>query len=92
VHDETAGALTLFALNRSLDEPMPLEVVARGFTRLAVTEARQMHHPDLGATNTKNQPNRVEPAPLAEVAADGALIRATLSPASWNVIRLRVGG
>ncbi|HSA80222.1 MAG TPA: alpha-N-arabinofuranosidase [Geminicoccaceae bacterium] len=92
VHDGTAGALTLFALNRSLDEPMPLEVVARGFTGLAVTEALQMHHPDLSATNTRDQPDRIEPATLAGVAVDGALIRATLAPASWNVIRLRVDG
>ncbi|HSA83209.1 MAG TPA: alpha-L-arabinofuranosidase C-terminal domain-containing protein [Geminicoccaceae bacterium] len=28
VHDERAGSLTLFALNRSLDEAMPLEVTA----------------------------------------------------------------
>src|SRR4026209_1264595 len=32
VHDEQAGALTLFALNRSLTEEMPLRVNAEGFS------------------------------------------------------------
>ncbi len=34
VHDEAAGGLTLFALNRSLDETLPLAVTAKGFAGL----------------------------------------------------------
>ena len=36
VHDDKAGTLTLFALNRSLDEAMPLRLDAGGFGKLAV--------------------------------------------------------
>ena len=38
------------------------------------------------ATNTRDAAERVKPAPLQGVTADGGHIRATLKPASWNVI------
>jgi alpha-L-arabinofuranosidase len=39
VHDPEAGKLTLLALNRSLDQPLPLEVTTKGFARLALEQA-----------------------------------------------------
>jgi alpha-N-arabinofuranosidase len=88
VHDETGGSLTLFALNRHLRESMPLEVTARGFGELEATEATQLRHDDLQATNTKEQPERVRPVPLQEVEVMGDRLRTELPAASWNVIRL----
>jgi alpha-N-arabinofuranosidase len=89
VHDEQVGLLTLFALNRSLTETLPLRVTAQGFSSLAVEHALQMHDRDLKATNTKQQPDRVHPSALADVRIEGGALRATLAPASWNVIRTR---
>jgi len=89
VEDPSTGTLTLFALNRSLDEPLPLDVALRGFGRIAGPgEALQLRHPDLKAANAKDAPARVAPAPLEgiEVAADRLL--AMLAPASWNVMRI----
>ena len=88
VHDERAGSLTLFALNRSLDQELRLDVTARGFTGLVVAQALALHDRDLNAANTKHDPLRVRPLPLKDVAAEGDRLRATLPPASWNVIRL----
>lgn len=88
VHDEQAGALTLFALNRSLTEEMPLRVNAEGFSVLKVKQALQLHDTDLKATNTKANPDRVKPSALAGVRVEGNTLTATLLPASWNVIRL----
>ncbi|MGQ0579095.1 MAG: arabinosylfuranosidase ArfA [Betaproteobacteria bacterium] len=88
VHDEQAGALTLFALNRSLNEAMPLRVHAEGFSGLAVERALQLHDADLKAVNTKAYPDRVKPSTLAGVRAQGDSLTATLLPASWNVIRV----
>src|SRR5205823_8430932 len=56
VHDERANTLTLFALNRSLTEELPLTLLAGGFTGLSVRQAMQLCDPDLKATNTKDQP------------------------------------
>jgi alpha-N-arabinofuranosidase len=92
VHDERAGTLTLFALNRSLTEEMPLRVTADGFPRLALDQALQLHHPDLKAVNSAAHPDRVSPAPLESVRTEANRLHATLLPASWNVIRTRVSG
>jgi alpha-L-arabinofuranosidase len=88
VHDAEAGTLTLFALNRSLTEPMPLRVHAAGFAGLAVKQALQLCDQDLKATNTKRNPDRVSPSRLADIRTDGERVEAELAPASWNVIQL----
>jgi len=91
VHDAAAGALTLFALNRATTEEMPLEVTASGFGTLELDAATQLRHADLHAVNTKENPDRVQPGALQGVGVSQHLVQATLAPASWNVIRLRVG-
>jgi alpha-N-arabinofuranosidase len=88
VHDAQAGSLTLFALNRSLDEALPLEVTARGFAGLGVAQALALHDGDLDAANTEEAPDRITPAPLEGVALEGGRLQALLPPASWNVVRL----
>jgi alpha-N-arabinofuranosidase len=89
VHDEQAGALTLFALNRSLGEEMPLRVTAEGFPGLVLEQAMQLHDADLQAVNSEADPHRVKPSALAGVRIEGSSLHATLRPASWNVIRVR---
>jgi alpha-N-arabinofuranosidase len=90
VHDEAARRLTLFALNRSLGQRLPLVLRAEGFAGLAVEQAIQLCDGDLEAVNSRQQPDRVRPGPLGavRVAADG--LEAELAPASWNVIQLRL--
>ena len=90
VHDDKAGALTLFALNRHLKEEMPLQIRAKEFSGFAVEQAFEMHDSDLQAVNTKENPGRIKPSKLQGVRIEGDGISATLAPASWNVIRLRV--
>ena len=90
VHDPDACKLTLFALNRSLDQPLALEVEAKRITRLAVEQAQELRDDALTAVNAKDDPERIQPAPLADVAVQGAGLKAMLAPASWNIIRLDV--
>jgi alpha-N-arabinofuranosidase len=90
VHDEQARTLTLFALNRSLTDEMPMRVTAEGFSNLEVERGLQLCDPDLKAANTRTQPDRVKPAALTRVRVQGTDLRATLMPASWNVIRVKV--
>jgi alpha-N-arabinofuranosidase len=40
------------------------------------------------ALNTKNKPDRIKPRPIDRIDIRGADLRATLAPASWNVVRL----
>jgi alpha-N-arabinofuranosidase len=92
VHDEEARLLTLFALNRSLTESLPLELRAGGYAGLALKQALQLCDADLKAINSKAEPDRVRPQPLAGVKATGDRVEAMLAPASWNVIQLSVAG
>ena len=87
--EDGAGGLTLFALNRHLEEPMPLEVSLHGYANPVIAGAQQLHHPDLKAANTRGDPDNVTPAPLDGVRAGANRVQATLMPASWNVLRLR---
>jgi alpha-N-arabinofuranosidase len=90
MHDDKTGILTLFALNRSLTEEMPLNVRAEGFARLGLKQALQHCDKDLHARNSKADPDRITPAALGAVRVSGNALEATLSPASWNVIRLDI--
>jgi alpha-N-arabinofuranosidase len=88
VHDDKAGTLTLFALNRSLSEELSLQLSAGGFSKLALKRALQLADADLKATNTRNDPDRVTPKPLATAQVQHDRLAATLAPASWNVIQM----
>ena len=82
------GGLNLFALNRDLEGEMSVEISARGFAKLKVDEAQQLHHRNLSACNSKTAPDEVAPTALGGVSVEGERIRMTLAPASWNMIGL----
>jgi alpha-N-arabinofuranosidase len=82
------GGLSLFALNRSLDRELAIDVKIKGFAGLAVEDALALCDADLEAVNTRDQPERIKPAPLDDVRVEGQRLYATLAPASWNLIRL----
>jgi len=88
VHDRPAGRLTLFAVNRSLDQRMELDVDLRAFPDLAVDQWITMGHDDLKAVNTAAHSDAVVPATGDTASVTGNRLRAVLAPASWNVIRL----
>jgi alpha-N-arabinofuranosidase len=88
VHDDATGSLTVFALNRHLTEPMPLEIDLTAFGDVAVRAARVLHNPDLEAVNTRDAPDTVRPVALTEIATSQSVFQAALPPASWSMIRL----
>jgi alpha-L-arabinofuranosidase len=69
---------------------MTVSVSARGFSRLAVTEATVLTDGDLKAANTKAAPFRVKPTRLSGVAVGAETVRMELPPASWTVVNLMV--
>ncbi len=86
VHSADDRTLTLFLLNRSLDEPMTVTVDAAGFGGLTPAHATTLRHDDLEAINTRDD-EPVAPVPLDGVVATDRGLRVTLPPASWNVVR-----
>lgn len=86
--DEAAGAVTLFAVNRDLENAMPLEADLRAFPGYRVVEHITLSHPDLKATNTLDNPDVVTPKANGDATVADGKLTATLPVASWNVVRL----
>ena len=86
--DEEKGALTIFALNRSLDSFMTLDCDLQSFEGYRPVEHIVLSGGDLKAVNTVDQPDRVVPVQKTVPAMDGGKLCVVLEPASWNVIRL----
>ncbi len=90
VYNEEHGEVTLFAVNRDLDNALPLTVDLRSFSRCELIAHLVLEHEDLKAANTAASPNRVAPRDGGNASVDGSKITATLGKASWNVIRVRI--
>jgi alpha-N-arabinofuranosidase len=90
VHNEEAGEVTVFAVNRSLDEALLFEVDLRSFGACSVIEHIVLAHDNLKAINTAAQRNNVLPHANGNAKTDGTRISTSLGKASWNVIRLSV--
>ncbi|RTE10716.1 alpha-N-arabinofuranosidase [Paenibacillus whitsoniae] len=90
VYNEEAGEVTVFAVNRSLEESLALEVDLRSFGKCRLIEHLVLQHEDLKAVNTENNPDNVKPHANGNATVDGLKISAQLAKASWNVIRVKV--
>jgi alpha-L-arabinofuranosidase len=82
------GMLTLFAVNRSLKDKLQLAVDLRAFPALRVERWLTLHHDDLKAVNTCEDPDTVVPCKSKGAKVSDAALTAVLPPSSWNVIRL----
>ena len=82
------GSVTLFAINRSLEDELELDVVLRGFEDLRVEKHIVVTSDDPKATNTEEAPDCVVPTEDGNAEAADGRVRATLKKMSWNVIRL----
>ncbi len=82
------GSLTIFAVNRAQEGPLPLEGDVRSFVGHEVVEHLVLEHKDPKATNTAKHPNSVMPHKGGDAAVLDGKLTALLPPLSWNVIRL----
>ncbi|MGW0805903.1 arabinosylfuranosidase ArfA [Nonomuraea sp. NPDC002799] len=83
-HGETGT--TVFAVNRSADTPLSLEIDTRALGGARIVEATTLTDADVYARNSADDPDRIAPRPNTHVDHDPA--RVLLPPVSWNVIRL----
>ncbi|CAM5555377.1 Alpha-N-arabinofuranosidase OS=Streptomyces glaucescens OX=1907 GN=abfA PE=3 SV=1 [Streptomyces glaucescens] len=82
------GSVTVFAVNRSRTESLPLEVALSGLGVTRVVEHSALADADPDARNTLDTPDRVTPHPVEDTALTDGRLAAVLEPLSWNVIRL----
>ncbi len=79
------GSVNVFAVNRDLKEGAELELDLREFGDLKCALHSVLHHDDVKAINTENDPDQVKPVSKKPEIVDRKVI---LPAASWNVIRL----
>ena len=82
------GHITLFAINRSLDEPLEMNLELRGFEGYHVEKHIVLTADDPKATNTEEDPDAVKPAENGNARCENGCVQAVLDSLSWNVICL----
>ena len=90
VLNEEKSELTVFAVNRSLEEGIDLEIDLRDFANAKLIEHIVLENDDMKAVNTLENPNNVVPHKNGKTRIDGDMATATLNKHSWNVIRFQV--
>jgi alpha-N-arabinofuranosidase len=88
VTDDETGAVTVFAVNRSQTDTLPLRIDLRGVGAHALAEHLVLADSDPEATNTADRPDRVTPHPATGTTVSDGVLHAELEPLSWNMIRL----
>ena len=84
---DEAGNVTLFCVNRDMAEDYELTVDLRSFGNLCIAEHIMLHHDDVKAVNTEENPNNVVPAAGPGGKVDGGKAEVRIPALSWNVIR-----
>ena len=90
VLNEEKAELTVFAVNRSLEESIDLSIDLRQFPNASVLEHIVLEHEDLKAVNSAKDPDQVAPHKngVTEIKSEEAV--AALPKQSWNVIRFKL--
>lgn len=91
VHDPAAKTLTLFILNRHLDETLELDAALAGFDAAQLVEHRVIEgHGRLEETNGPEAPDRVAPRQGSGLGVEDARLVGQLAPLSYHMVRMRV--
>jgi alpha-N-arabinofuranosidase len=88
VWDEGRDELTIFAVNRDVEQPLGLHADLRGLPGRRLVDATTLTG-EPTAMNTAAAPDRVRPQRLTAKAIDDGRLLTELPPLSWNVIRLQ---
>lgn len=87
IYDEEHGALTVFAVNKNLEEDIELNMDLRQFEGFELEEHILCTHDDLKAVNTEANPDNVKPVKCNGSKLEDGKLTSVLPKKSWNVIR-----
>lgn len=90
VLSEDGSEITIFAVNRSVEEEMEFNCDLSAFGASSVIEQIRMNHENIKAVNTVDDPFCVIPESANDAAVENGILRAALQPHSWNVIRVKL--
>ncbi|OPJ54564.1 intracellular exo-alpha-(1-_5)-L-arabinofuranosidase [Clostridium oryzae] len=88
VFNEEKEQLTIFALNKAINDNLEFECDIRSFEGYKVLEHIVLTHNDVKAVNTESNPFNVKPNSNGNAKIVDGIIHANLDKISWNVIRL----
>lgn len=83
IYNEETKEMVVFAVNRSLEEDMELELMAEGLPGLQLVQHTELACDDLKAVNTAGEQ---KVAPAERMAGEGPVV---LKKQSWNMLRFR---
>ena len=87
------GDVTVFCVNRGMEEDCLLNLDLRSFGELRLKEHILLHHDDVRAVNTEADPDQVKPSAGPGGKVEGGRAEICLPALSWNVLRFeRVKG
>ncbi len=89
VWNDAGEEITIFAVNRDLQESVDLETDLRDFAGYTFCEHIVLESTDLFATNSVSEQKIAPKTVLDRDEQDGGVLMSRLAPASWNVIRLK---
>ena len=81
------GSVTVFCVNRDMKEEFCLDLDLRSFGDLRLEEHIMLHHDDVKAVNTEENPGNVAPAAGPGGKTENGRAEVKLPALSWNVIR-----
>ena len=84
------GTVTVFCVNRDMNEDYALNIDLRSFGDLTIKEHILLHHDDVKAVNTEDQPDTVIPSAGPGGKIDAGKAEIIIPALSWNVIRFAV--
>lgn len=89
VHDEEAGEVNIFLINRDWTDAVEIALDTRGFEGYRFVEHIELQTDDLDAYNTFSQPHNVYPHQRTDTKDEGGLLQIRAKKLSFNVIRLK---
>ena len=89
VWNDEAEELTIFAVNRDLEDSITLESDLRSFPGYKLKEHIVLEHDDFFATNSAEHQTVLPKTVTDRDEQDSGILKSRLAPASWNVIRLK---
>ncbi|HEX3078008.1 MAG TPA: alpha-N-arabinofuranosidase [Lachnospiraceae bacterium] len=88
IMNEEMEEVTIFAVNKDLNEDMVVTSDFRQFADYKIKEHIVLTHSDLKAENTENNPDNVKPHYNGNASLEDGKLNVVLASQSWNVIRL----
>jgi len=87
--NEEEETLTVFAVNKDLEDYMELTCDLRQFSGYQVKEHVVLTHSDLKAENTEKNPNNVIPTANGNATVENGILKSVLCSKSFHMIRLQ---